>query len=90
LGIETKDDSSINELQKCSKKDCAAWNEIACPLGEELWDFLERAFELGEVFSPGILQYFHIVREKYFEYLRTTVKTEHGFPELPASWLHQS
>ncbi|MFW9914277.1 MAG: hypothetical protein ACFFGZ_01595 [Candidatus Thorarchaeota archaeon] len=80
------DEGSKKGTRGCSR----AWTAAGCPMIENLWSFFEQAFEKAEEFAPGVLEYFYIVRQKYFEFLRTSVRMENGFPELPASWIRQS
>ncbi len=82
--------SSTENAKKSSKGCSRAWAAAGCPTIEDIWSFFEQAFEKGEEFAPGVLEYFYIVRGKYFEFLRTSVRMENGFPELPASWIRQS
>jgi hypothetical protein len=84
-------EKSSNEDAKKSSKSCSrAWTGAGCPMIEDVWSFFEQAFEQGDKFAPGVLEYFYIVRAKYLEFLRTSVRMENGFPELPASWIRQS
>lgn len=84
-------EQSSNEDTKKRSKSCSrAWTAAGCPLIEELWGFFKQAFEKGEEYTPGVLEYFYIVRGKYQDFLRTNIRMENGFPELPASWIRQS